>query len=571
MYTLGFASTVSALVAHLVAMPEFARVSALSPDDGFDEPFLREIIGAAGALAEGEIAPFGRRADGEGCALVDGRVRLAAGHHEAWAAFVAGGWTGTEGAVEFGGMGLPVAVHSACEELFNRASPGFGMAPTPMRCAARVIEKYGSAAMREEWLPRLIDGSWGATICISEADAGSDVPRLRTSAVPLDDGAWAVTGEKMWISFGDHDLTERIGHMVLARSTDPVTGAGGLSLFLVPSVIDGVRNAVVVRRIEEKLGLHCSPTCALGFEGARGWLVGVEGRGLPQLFAMIIGMRLSVGSQGAGIAGAAASLAWTYAAERRQGGRPDGPPVPIDQHGDVRRMLLAAEARAEVTRGLVLTASAVSDLQTREPDAAAQAEAGHLLAWLLPITKNFCAEAAVTCANEAIQVLGGAGYTREWPAERYLRDARVLPIYEGTSGMQALDLVMRRVLGDEGRAMQAFFDRARADLNAASDHWAAGRFAALLALLEEARGQLAKDTAPIVAYPFLQLASLVTTGWIALRLSGQTGSPVADHLAGLGRHWLRLALPLARGECEQVAMGSDLIADFPSIAMAEFG
>jgi alkylation response protein AidB-like acyl-CoA dehydrogenase len=564
---MSYAAAAGTIVAQIMALPEFARVQALFPDAGLDEATLAGIIESAGDLAEGVIAPFNLSADRVGCTLKDGRVGLAPGHHAAWEAFVAGGWTTIESGPAWGGAGLPMVVHSACEELFNRASCAFGMLPTPMRCATRVIERYADPALQAEWAPRLVDGSWAATICISEPDAGSDVPRLRTMAEPRDDGSWRVTGEKCWISFGDHDLTPRIAHMVLARTPDGGPGTAGISLFLVPSDIDGTRNAVVVRRIEEKLGLHASPTCALGFEGATGYLIGTPGRGLAQLFTMIIGMRLSVGSQGAGLAGAAASLAWRYASERRQGGKADAPPVTIDRHGDVQRMLLAAAARAEVTRALVLTASAVSDLQAHETDAAARAEAGHLLAWLLPITKNFSAEAASLCANDAIQVLGGAGYTREWPAEQILRDARVLSIYEGTSGMQALDLTLRRVLGDEGRAYRAFLSRARAD-QAALGNDALG---ALLDMLETSAGGLDKAKATIVAYPFLQLASLATTGWMAARLAALSGTPVHDHLAALGRHWLVLAHAQAQAEAALVDRGSGLVAAFADVEPAMLG
>lgn len=558
---MSYQNVADVLVAHILALPEFARIAALLPDMDLDAATLSEIIGAAAALAEGEFVPVNTTADREGIHLVDGRVTLSAGHHTSWRAFVEGGWTALEAPVAHGGMGLPMLVHSACEELFNRASPALGMLPTPLRCAARVLEKYGDAAMKAEWLPRLVSGEWAATICISEADAGSDVPRLRTSAQQEADGSWRVTGEKMWITFGDHDLTTRIGHMVLARTPD----TAGLSLFLVPNTIDGARNGVVTRRVEEKLGLHGSPTCALGFEQAQGQLIGTLGRGLPQLFTMIIGMRLSVGSQGAGIAGAATGLAWTYAAERRQGGRPDSPPVTIDNHGDVRRQLLGMAARAEVSRGLVLLASAISDLQARETDADAKARAADLLAWLLPITKNFCAEAAFQCASEAIQVLGGAGYTREWPAEQYLRDARVLAIYEGTSGMQALDLTMRRTLGDEGRAFRTFVACAQADLEQTQPSKAATNLARLLTLVKDAAASLERPSAEIVAYPFLQLASLATTGWIALRLTTLGGTPIHDHLSALGRHWLRLALPLAEAEAAKVAMKADLVAEFAAM------
>jgi alkylation response protein AidB-like acyl-CoA dehydrogenase len=564
---MSYADAAGTIIAQILALPEFARVQALFPQAGLDEAMLAEIVGGAADLAEGVIAPFNIQADRAGCTLADGRVTLAPGHHAAWAAFVEGGWPMLEGGSAWGGMGLPMVVHSACEELFNRASPAFGMLPTPMRCATKVIERYADDALRAEWAPRLVEGSWAATICISEPDAGSDVPRLRTMAVPQDDGTWRITGEKIWISYGDHDLTPRIAHMVLARTPGAAPGSAGLSLFLVPSDIGGVRNAVVVRRIEEKLGLHGSPTCALGFEAAIGHLIGTPGRGLAQLFTMIVGMRLSVGSQGAGLAGAAASLAWRYAAERRQGGKPDAPPVSIDRHGDVQRMLLSVASRAEVTRGLVLTASALADLQAHETEESARAQAGQLLAWLLPITKNFAAEAASLCASEAIQVLGGAGYTREWPAEQYLRDARVLAIYEGTSGMQALDLVLRRVLGDEGRAYHAFLTRARSDA-ACLGNKVLGE---LLDMLEQAAAGLDKTSGTIVAYPFLQLASLATTGWIAARLAALSGTPAQDHLAALGRHWVLVARAQALSEAALVAQGSDLVAAFPHVDPVQLG
>lgn len=545
---MSYSEAAAAIVAQIEAIPEWAQVRARHAQTDLDTATLTQIIGAAGELAHDVLAPFNRAGDAAGCRLVDGRVQLAPGHHAAWQAYREGGWTTIDAPAAHGGAGLPVTVHAACEELVNRAAPAFGMLPTPMRCATMVLARYATAAIVDEWVPRLVDGSWAATICISEPDAGSDVGRVRTMATPQDDGTWRVTGEKIWISFGDHDLAPRIGHMVLARTPGGAPGTAGLSLFLVPSNHDGKRNGVVVRRIEEKLGLHASPTCALGFEDAHARLVGTEGRGLPQLFAMIVGMRLSVGSQGAGIAGAAADMAAHYATERHQGGKPDRPAVPIASHPDVRRMLQASAARAEVARGLVLTASVLSDLQDDDPDAAA------LVAWLLPITKTFCAEAASLCADQAIQVLGGAGYTREWPAEQYLRDARVLAIYEGTSGMQALDLVMRRVLGDEARPLRAFLTRARPDAEAADGT----ALTTMLDRLEQAASSLDRTSAPTVAYPFLQLAALATTAWIATRLLRHCADPEVVRNA---RHWLKLANIQSAAEADLVALGQDLLTN----------
>lgn len=565
-------TAIDSILTQLAGAPEWERVLARNPVLEGDISLVTEVVQAAGAFAEDLIAPFDRAADAVGCGLKAGRVSLAPGHREVWDAFVAAGWPTIDGPVCAGGMGLPHAVHSACEELFNRASTSFGMLPTPIRCAALVIDKYAEPALKDEWLPRLVTGEWGATICISEADAGSDVPRLRTAASLSDDGSWSLSGEKMWISFGDHDLTSRIGHMVLARTQSVSTGSAGLSLFLVPSTRDdGSRNSVSVRRIEEKLGLHASPTCELGFDHAQGWLIGELDRGLSQLFTMIVGMRLSVGSQGAGIAGAAADIALSYASERKQGGPSDQPPVTINNHGDVRRILLETAARAEMARGLVLTAALMADLEHMEESQEDRDEAANLLAWMLPITKNFCAESASICASNAIQVLGGAGFTREWRAEQLLRDARVLSIYEGTSGMQALDLVLRRVLGKGAGAMASFLRVVHRDIEAAADKDAAAQLEDIVDLLNVSAKNLVQDNISAIAYPFLQVASYATTGWIALRLCGMSGDPVSDRLAALGRHWLLVARPLARAEAELVAQGGKLIANFELLDTAACG
>ncbi|MBB3927408.1 hypothetical protein GGR43_003137 [Sphingobium jiangsuense] len=566
---MGFDNAVESIGAHLAALPGWDRLNELMPDAGLDEATVGEILSAAGVFAQEVIEPFGRAADAAGCRMEEGRVRTAPGHKAVWDAFVEGGWPTLNAPAEFGGAGLPLVLHSACEELFNRASPAFGMLATSSRCAARLLEDHADEAMKAEWLAPIVSGQWGATICISEADAGSDVARIRTVARPGEDGWWRVTGEKMWITFGDQDLTGRIGHMLLARTPDAPPGTRGLSLFLVPSAIDGQPNGVVVRRIEEKLGLHASPTCCLGFEEARAQLIGTLHRGLPQLFTMIIRMRISVGSQGAALANAASDLAWGYAAERRQGGRPDQPPVTIDHHADVRRQLMELAARGEVVRGLTLLVSLLTDLADREEDAAARAEAGALLGWLLPITKNFAAEAAFASASEAIQVLGGAGYTREWAAEQHLRDARVLSIYEGTSGMQAQDLLYRRLLRDETGALDAFVRAARADIAASPD-------AASAASLEEAVAELLrvsgwmKEAAPADAeagaYAYLQLASLAATGWVALRLAGLSGDPAGDpvreRLAARGRYWLRTLPARAALEARRASAGAALLDDF---------
>src|SRR5712671_3037845 len=299
------------IAAQVAATFGIGRLRGLLPqhvDAG--QPTVVAILEAAGELANAVLMPLNRVADGMGCRIDNGRVLTASGHRDTWELFTSQGWTTLDQPEEFGGQDLPTIVAVACQEVFDRACPAFGMLPLSQRAAARLLGTYAEGAMKAEWLPQLVSGIWGTTICISETGAGSDVGRIRTVATPRADGTWSITGEKIWITFGDHDLTERIGHCLLARTPGAPTGAAGLSLFLVPDTLmqsDGslTRNSIVVRRIEEKLGLHGSPTCALGFEGAEGKLIGGLHRGLSQLFAMIKTMRLGVATQGLAVAAGA--------------------------------------------------------------------------------------------------------------------------------------------------------------------------------------------------------------------------------------------------------------------------
>ncbi len=528
------------IAAQYEAAPGIVRVRALG--DGFaaaTPETVAAILDEASRFAESWLMPLNDASDVEGCLLVDGRVRTATGHRDAWEAFVTGGWSTLDHPEAIGGQGLPLALGMAVQEIFDRACPAFGMLPVPQRAAAKLIAAHGDDGLRGEWLPRLVSGEWGATICISEADAGSDVGRIRTRAEPNDDGSWSITGEKCWISFGDHDLTPRIGHCLLARTPGAAPGGAGLSLFLVPDSIDEkrTRNRIVTRRIERKMGLHGSPTCAIGFEGATGRLIGVEGRGLAQMFVMITNMRLSVGAQGLGIASAAADTALAYARDRRQGGPIDAP-LAIAEHADVQQQLIGAVARVETLRGLLLAAANHAELAAHDPDPDARADALALTQWLLPIIKTTGGEVAFAVANSAIQVLGGAGYTREWPVEQAARDARVLTIYEGTTGIQALDLTKRRLLHGDRRGFRVFLREARSVAPGSA------RFGRCLDHLEAAAQALEAFADPraveAAATAFLHLAALAATGWIAMRLSAIEGDSAAHRrLAAAGRSWIR--------------------------------
>lgn len=550
----------STLIAQLRAAPGLDRLMSLIGDDSLAET-AEAVLEEAARFAAERLAPLNPVMDREGCRLEEGRVKTAPGHEAVWRAFCEAGWPTLDKPVDWGGQGLPLIVWAAAQELFDRACVAFGMLPSSQGAASRLLEAHASEAIKAEWLPKLASGEWASTIVISEAEAGSDVGRIRTRAEPLGDDGWAITGEKTWITFADHDLAPRIGHCVLARAPGGKPGGAGLSLFLVPSVLeDGGRNAIVVRRIEEKMGLHGSPTCAVGFEGAKGRLIGQQGRGLAQLFAMITQMRLSVGVQGLGLAALAAETAHAYAAERRQGGPPDQPPLRLDSHADVQRLLLQGQARLQTLRGLVYATAVQADLAALETDAEARARAGDLAAWLLPLVKTLGGEAAFDSASEAIQVLGGAGYVRDWPVEQALRDSRVFTIYEGASGMQALDLVHRRLWRDDARGLKAFLDLARADLDDSADSAAVASVLGRLSDAAEilAGRQAAPREAEAGAYAFLKLAGLAATGWIALRLCKLDDR----RLTAAGRFWLSDIVPRANLEHARAVLGQRRLESF---------
>ena len=473
----------------------------LRPD--IDAETLDSVLDAAGRLADEVLAPLDPVADQMGCRLDGGRVRTPKGYGAAWRALAEGGWLGLDQPEAYGGSALPITLRTMVTALFDRACPGFGMAPGATVSAAALLAEHAPAAVAEDWIPALLSGDRTATIAISEADAGSDVGRIRTRAVPDGGdggGGWRIHGSKQWISFGDHDLAPLIGHCLLARSGDQ-PGGRGLSLFLVPSLrSDGTRNAIQVIRIEEKLGLHGSPTCALSFDGAEAVMLGAPERGLPQLFTMIVLMRLQVGCQGLACAARATEIAQGYASARRQGGDPSAPPVPIAQHPDVARHLHAMRSRTETLRAALLHLSALLDRGPEDGDASALAQ------FLLPLIKAHGAETGFDVANAGIQVLGGAGYTRDWPLEQSLRDIRVASIYEGTTGMQAIDFLDRRLIRDS-RGFDLFCAQATGPV--------ARAFAALVA---DIRRTQRPETRLSAADAVLRAGWLAITEWLAPRL-----------------------------------------------------
>ncbi|MCB2078309.1 MAG: acyl-CoA dehydrogenase family protein [Novosphingobium sp.] len=534
-----------------------------------DEELCDAIIEQAARFAETELDSLGSELDREGATLVLGEVRTSVGQIRAWEAFREAGWLSLSAPAPHG-QGLPQYLVAACEELFNRASAAFFMLPTATRCGASLLLRHADGATRDLWVPKLLAGEWTATICISEPDAGSDVGRIRTRARPIGGGesyGWAINGEKCWISFGSHDLAPRIGHLMLARTSDQ-HGVRGLSLFLVPSTTqDGAPNGVVVRRIEEKLGLHGSPTCALGFENAAATLIGEEGRGLQQMFHMMLEMRLSCGPQGTGVATAALDIAMAYALERKQGGRPNAAPVPISDHPDVQRQLLSIAGAVEMSRALNITCAQTLDLAQLCEGQSEKVSFTNLAQFLLPIVKDGAAWTAFNCASQAIQVLGGAGYTSEWPLERLLRDSRVFPIYEGTTGMQALDILHRRVWKDGRAGLDHFMRIAQTEAVAGS-----GPLGDVLDLVNDTATSLGRLTstprvAEAGAVAWLELCKLAVHGWLATRIVRLAGTdPVDARISAAATFVLSELEPRARLAAELAVRAEGDLAGFQALS-----
>jgi alkylation response protein AidB-like acyl-CoA dehydrogenase len=514
---MSFADQAQRTLAMLALTPGWARLQALRPD--CDDATVAILLEAAAGFSETTLDPLNGVGDRVGAQMVDGRVRLPPGFADGFRHYAEDGWLGLDAPAQFGGQALPLVLQAGCGSLFDRGCMALMMAAGSARGAIHLLAAGADATTAAEWGPRLVSGEWAATICISEPEAGSDIGRIRTRAV-LQDGQWLVSGQKIWISFGDHDMASRIGHCLLARTNDQ-KGTRGLSLFLVPDRVDGAPNGVSVERIEEKMGLHGSPTCAMRFRDARGIMLGAEGRGLSQLFAMIEPMRLHTGCQGLGIASAAADIAEDYADQRRQGGHPDAAPPPIADHPDVRRQLHDIRSGTEILRAAVLELASVMDLARLEDDA----RLGDFASWMLPQIKTFGAETGFETAHAAIQVMGGAGYMRECPLEQYLRDARVMAIYEGTTGMQALDFLTRRLWRDEGRGLAVFLQRAREEI-AAGAAVRPQQAQAVETLLEQFEGlcghmtqmQDDPDTALYRADSYMRAAWAAVSAWMAFRI-----------------------------------------------------
>ena len=431
------------------------RWQGLAPFADTDGDLAAQVLDEAAKFVDSAIAPLQRSGDEEGCRFDGGQVHTPAGFRDAYQAFWQAGWPSLSCAPDDGGQGLPAVLECVLFEWLAGANHGWTMAPGLLHGAYECIKHHASDALKAQYLEKVATGEWLATMCLTEAHAGSDLGMVRTRGVPQPDGSARVNGSKIFISGGEHDLTDNIVHLVLARLPDAPAGPKGLSLFLVPKILqDGSHNAVVCERIEEKMGLHGSPTCVMRFDDATGWLVGEPNKGLNAMFVMMNAARLHVGLQGIGLLEAAWQKASAYAAERRQMRAPGAKDTSLIQdHPAIRRILHTQRAWIDGGRVLAYHTALQLDVAKHSTDAGERAAAQRWCALVTPVLKAALTDQAFHGASACLQVFGGHGYVREWGIEQIVRDARVAMIYEGTNEIQAIDLLVRKVLADGGQGL----------------------------------------------------------------------------------------------------------------------
>jgi alkylation response protein AidB-like acyl-CoA dehydrogenase len=466
----------------LQTMSGLPALRAAGAFPALDDETLDAVLEEAGRFASGVLAPLNRGGDVHGAAFADGRVTAAPGFADAYRAFVAGGWQGVSADPAHGGQGLPHAVGLAVQEMWQAANMAFGLCPLLTQGAIEALSAHGTPEQKHLYLPKLVSGAWTGTMNLTEPQAGSDVGALRTKAVRAGDGTYRITGQKIYITWGEHDAAENIIHLVLARLPDSPPGTRGISLFLVPKFLVnpdgslGARNDLRCAGLERKLGIHGSPTCTMVFGdggGAVGYLIGRENRGMACMFTMMNSARLNVGVQGVAIAERATQAALAYARDRRQG-KPFGlqhdlaEMIPIVQHPDVRRMLFTMKALTEASRAICLANAVAIDAARHHPDQKAREAAKLREELLTPLSKAWSTDNGVAVASLGVQVHGGMGFIEETGAAQHYRDARIAPIYEGTNGIQAIDLATRKLSLGGGEAIAAFLREVRATAMAAT-------------------------------------------------------------------------------------------------------
>jgi alkylation response protein AidB-like acyl-CoA dehydrogenase len=507
----------------------------------FSRDLVDPILEEAAKFCESVLHPLNRSGDEEGCRFENGTVRTPAGFPDAYRRFREAGWTAMGCEAADGGQPLPKAVGVLVQEMICATNLSFGIYPGLSHGAYQALRGHASPELKQRYLAKLVDGTWTGTMCLTEPQCGTDLGLLRTKAVAQPDGSWRLTGTKIFISAGEHDLAENIVHLVLARLPDAPRGIKGISLFVVPKHLPrddgtpGLRNGVWCGAIEHKMGIKASSTCLLNFEDATGWLVGEPHKGMRAMFTMMNAARLSVGVQGLGLAEASYQGAVAYARERLQGRalsapkHPERPADPIVVHPDVRRMLLTQRAIVEGCRALAVWTARHLDLQQRQPDPTARLEAEDFVALMTPVVKALLTDLGFDATNLGVQVLGGHGYIHEHGMEQYVRDCRITQIYEGTNGIQALDLVGRKLGLNAGRSLRRFFHPVSAYLEDKATDASLAEFVRPLAKafirLQQATAEVARvglddpDEAGAAASDYLRLFGLTALAYLWTRMA----------------------------------------------------
>ncbi len=542
------------------------------------------VLGEAAKFCEDVLTPLNRVGDKEGCRRhADGSVTTPTGFKAAHKQFTEGGWVGLAAPAEFGGQGLPNAIAQAVSEFVCSANMAFSMYSSLTQGAVAALVTHATAELKALYLPKLISGEWAGTMNLTEPQCGTDLGLLRTRAAPQPDGSYKITGTKIFISAGEHDLAPNIVHLVLARIEGAPEGTRGISLFVVPKFLPaadggaGARNAVSCGSIEEKMGIHGNATCVMNYDGATGWLVGEANRGLQAMFVMMNEARLNVGLQGLALSEVAYQNAAAYAKERLAGRAlagakfPDKPADPIIVHPDVRRMLMTIRAFNEAARALVLWTALKSDVAHRSEDAHEREAADDHLGLLTPVIKGVLTDQGFANTVLAQQVFGGHGYIAEHGMEQFVRDARIPMIYEGANGIQALDLVGRKLAKDGGRALRAFFGEVSAYIK---DHGADAAMTPYTAPLGKALGELQEatmwfaqhgmadpDNAGAGSTDYMQLFGLIALGymWCLIAEAAKGGNGADERMAQrlmTGRYFMERVLPASSAHLARIKAGA---------------